>query len=332
MAQKGNDYPRHTIEKSLRIPKGIIEQNAGKDCSDEEAAAFIGIKYNKGPFASELSSCVKYGLLSRPEAGQLSITEICKKILKPQNQSDVIDGYRKALFSAPVFSEVYLNYRGENLPDEEFFTNALTDKFKVPISNVAEFKTIFIDALEISKLIVDSNNKKRILDEIEQSEQSQKSDDKLKALEKDIKLEKGDSCFVMMPFSGIIGTYYEKIFKPSIEKTGLTPLRADDDMFGSGKIIDQIWEGINTSKVLLAELTTRNPNVFYELGIAHTLQKPVVLISSTEDDVPFDLKHIRVIYYDMSDPFWGTKLIDKIAENILSAIKNPKESIVFAKK
>ena len=74
-------------------------------------------------------------------------------------------------------------------------------------------------------------------------------------------------------------------------------------------------------------MTTRNPNVFYELGLAHALQKPVVLVSSNSDDVPFDLKHIRVIYYDVKDPFWGEKLIEKVAENIVSAIKNPEEAI-----
>ena len=79
--------------------------------------------------------------------------------------------------------------------------------------------------------------------------------------------------------------------------------------------------------MLIAELTSRNPNVFYELGLAHALQKPVVLVSSNEDDVPFDLQHIRVIYYDLYDPFWGEKPIDKVAENILSALKNPEEAI-----
>ncbi len=91
--------------------------------------------------------------------------------------------------------------------------------------------------------------------------------------------------------------------------------------------MDQVWAGINNAKVLLAEMTSKNPNVFYELGIAHALQKPVVLVSSNEDDVPFDLKHIRVIYYESSDPFWGQKLLNKVAENILSAIKNPEEAI-----
>ena len=50
-------------------------------------------------------------------------------------------------------------------------------------------------------------------------------------------------------------------------------------------------------------------------------------MSSNEADVPFDLQHIRVIYYDMSDPFWGNKLLEKVAENILSALRNPAEAI-----
>ena len=51
-----------------------------------------------------------------------------------------------------------------------------------------------------------------------------------------------------------------------------------------------------------------------------------MLVSPNGDDVPFDLKHIRVIYYDVTDPFWGNKLLDKVAENILSAIQNPEEA------
>jgi hypothetical protein len=55
----------------------------------------------------------------------------------------------------------------------------------------------------------------------------------------------------------------------------------------------------------------------------------VVLVSSNEADVPFDVRHVRVIYYDVSDPFWGDKLIAKVAENVVSALSNPKEAIQF---
>jgi hypothetical protein len=68
-----------------------------------------------------------------------------------------------------------------------------------------------------------------------------------------------------------------------------------------------------------------------ELGLAHALHKPVVLISSNEAGVPFDVRHVRVIYYELTDPFWGEKLIAKVAENVVSAIRNPIEAIQFQK-
>jgi hypothetical protein len=132
----------------------------------------------------------------------------------------------------------------------------------------------------------------------------------------------------MMPFADPVGGYYKAVYEPAIQKAGLKRVRADDDIFSTGKIIEQVWSGIQTAKVLVAELTGRNPNVFYELGLAHALQKPVVLVSSNEADVPFDIQHIRVIYYNVYDPFWGEKLISKIAENVLSAIQNPGEAIL----
>lgn len=330
MATKSTDYPRHSLEKALRFPNAILEQNAGKSCTDKEAASFCGIKYNAGPIASEIGSSIKYGLLTRPETGKLELSEVAKKILRPQSQNDKIDGYRKAFLSAPGLSDVYMHYRGENLPDDEFFNNALTEKFKIPINKVDEFKSIFLDGVTIAELVSEKDGKKRLLDISDHNgEQHEQIDKNIKKLEKETKISKSDNCFVMMPFAEPIGSYYEKIYKPAIEKAGLLAIRADDEIFGTGKIIDQIWQGINSAKVLIAELTSRNANVFYELGIAHSLKKPVVLISSNEKDVPFDLHHIRVIYYDMTDPFWGQKLIDKIAENILNAIKNPNETIVF---
>ncbi len=100
-----------------------------------------------------------------------------------------------------------------------------------------------------------------------------------------------------------------------------------DEISLPGTISTDIITRIMHSDVVIADVTYPNSNVFYELGLAHAMKKPVVLVSAKEDDVPFDLQHIRVIYYDMSDPFWGNKLIEKVAENILSAIQNPEEAV-----
>lgn len=319
-------FPRHSLEKVLRVPRSILDQNAGKECSDADVAKFLGVKLT-GPTRVEISSALKFGLLERPSSGRLKITAIAKKILRPQEPREELEGLRQAVLKAPEIGEVYLHYRGENLPDQQFFDNALVDTFRIPTAKLAEFKGIFVDTLRKAQLLEEHNGKIRVLDVSQQVAAPEASAETIKKLGKSVSIAPTDTCFVMMPFASPLGGHYTFIYEPAIKKAGLKPMRADDDIFATGKIIDQVWSGLRTARVLVAELTSRNPNVFYELGLAHALKKPVVLVSSNEADVPFDVRHIRVIYYDVNDPFWGEKLMAKVAENVLSALKNPAEAI-----
>lgn len=315
-------YPRHSVEKALRIPRALYEQNAGKPAMREEAVHFAGGAALNGPWGVELSSSQKYGFLE-PVDGKLALTERARRAIAPQSEVDRLAALREAILAAPDFSTVYNYYRGEHLPESQYYTNALVDRFKIPTDKVSEFQQLFDESLRFAELIDDSGPQPRVLDVGRQEgQQGGRAPDGTK-----LAVPAGATCFVMQPFAGALGGYYDTIFKPAINQAGLVPLRADADIFATGKIIDQIWSGINSATVLVAELTSKNPNVFYELGLAHALRKPVVLVSSNEEDVPFDLRHIRVIVYDQADPFWGEKLIDKVADNIKSAIANPEDAI-----
>lgn len=319
-------FPRHSVEKALRIPRAILDQNAGKPCTAKDAAAFVGVKAT-GPFMVEVASATKYGWLDRLDGGKMQPSALAKKAIRPQSDSDQLEAMREAVLKAPEISDLYKHYRGENLPDDEFFKNTAVDTYHVVADKFPEFRQVFLESLDTAKLLTKHGEKLRVVDVAEEKLPESQKDDRIKKLGRQVSISATDSCFIMQPFKPPFGDYYDKIYKPAIEKAGLRPIRADADIFGTGKIIDQIWSGINAAKVLVAELTSRNPNVFYELGLAHALRKPVVLVSSNEADVPFDLQHIRVIYYDVNDPFWGTKLIEKVAENILSALRNPAEAI-----
>jgi hypothetical protein len=329
-------FPKHSISKCLRIPIAILEQNAGKECTYRAAARFAGIGYT-GDIGVEISSALKYGLLERVGTGTVKPTDLVRRIVRPQEPSDKRSALQECVLKAPVISDVYKHYRGENLPDDlTFLGNTARDTFNVPGDRVADFVSVFIESLKDSELIEDVNGKERVIDITHTPDGTGKviaisTEDHLKKVAKGVSVSSSETCFVMMPFVEPLGGYYASLYEPAIRKAGLTAIRADTDIFGTGKIIDQIWAGINNAKVLLAELTGRNPNVLYELGIAHALRKPVVLVSSNEADVPFDVRHVRVIYYQMTDPFWGDKLIAKVAENIVSAIRNPVEAIMFEK-
>lgn len=105
-----------------------------------------------------------------------------------------------------------------------------------------------------------------------------------------------DLCFVLMPFRDDLRPVYDDHVKRTVEGLGLRCRRADD-IFRNTAIIEDIWEQINEARVIIADLTGKNPNVFYEVGIAHTVGKDVVLITQSIDDVPFDLRHLRHIQY-----------------------------------
>src|SRR5262249_7068498 len=135
---RGN-FPRHAVDKSLRVPSLILAQNAGKPCSDSQAAQYAGLQSYKGRFSVEIGSAIKYGFLSRPKQGTIEVTTLARKALRPQEPNDKIDAMREAILKAPDIGDVYKHYRGENLPDQEFLDNALRDKFAIPADKVSDF-------------------------------------------------------------------------------------------------------------------------------------------------------------------------------------------------
>jgi hypothetical protein len=130
------------------------------------------------------------------------------------------------------------------------------------------------------------------------------------------------TCFTIMPFGQPFDTYYERIYKPAIKAAGLEPHRVDD-LFAPSHIVGDIWRYTTGAAVLLGDLTGKNANVFYELGLAHAIQKPVVMVAATIDDVPFDLRGLRVQVYDKNVPDWGARLEKAITSSLLEVLANP---------
>jgi len=121
-------------------------------------------------------------------------------------------------------------------------------------------------------------------------------------------------CFVLMPFDKTFRRVYKEAIKPAVRKVGLKCRRADD-IFGVRPIVQDIWEHINRAKVVVADLTDRNPNVFYEVGLSHALAKRVVLLAQKPQDVPFDIKHIRYVLYK-NDTSGRGKLLKALSKTI----------------
>lgn len=107
--------------------------------------------------------------------------------------------------------------------------------------------------------------------------------------------------FMMMPFRDSLNPVYEDFVKRAVQDTGLT-IKRGDDPFSHHDIMREIWSMIYNSRFVIADCTGRNPNVFYELGIAHTLGKPAIMITQNIEDVPFDVRGKRVLVYEYTPP------------------------------
>ena len=117
--------------------------------------------------------------------------------------------------------------------------------------------------------------------------------------------------FVLMPFKQPFDSYFSEIFRPALESAGYAVGRADD-LYAPHPIMLDVQESILGADLLLCEMSGRNPNVFYELGLAHAIGKPVILVSRDDGDIPFDLRHVRVLTYQPELPRWDVMLRDKI--------------------
>jgi len=100
---------------------------------------------------------------------------------------------------------------------------------------------------------------------------------------------------VMMPFDLEFNAVYDSI-RQAAENLDLRCRRADD-IWENAAIIQDVVSLIDRSRVVICDCTGRNPNVFYEVGIAHTLGREVILVAQNENDIPFDLRHLRYVRY-----------------------------------
>ena len=104
------------------------------------------------------------------------------------------------------------------------------------------------------------------------------------------------SVFLIMPFEEEFDSVYVDFLKPTLEEIGFEVIRADD-IQDQQNILKSVVDGINRNDLIVADLTANNPNVFYELGLAHALRKPVILVTQSINEVPFDLKSYRLLEY-----------------------------------
>jgi hypothetical protein len=124
-------------------------------------------------------------------------------------------------------------------------------------------------------------------------------------------------CMVVMPFANDFDEIYHSVFVPAC-RTQQVECRRVDERAIPGSITGDIVNGIMDADLVLADLTGQNANVFYELGIAHALNKHVITVCQSVDDVPFDLRSYRVLTY--SKTFAGAARLREDLERVIAEL------------
>ena len=130
------------------------------------------------------------------------------------------------------------------------------------------------------------------------------------------------TCFVIMPFAKAFDPVF-RLIQASLGTTLGFSCTRTDELLGGGNIIEDILRGIAKSEIVLPDLSGRNPNVYYELGLAH-MSKPVekvILLSQELDSIPFDLRQYRNLVYSRSSA--GLRSLGKRLEGYVAAVATP---------
>jgi hypothetical protein len=137
-------------------------------------------------------------------------------------------------------------------------------------------------------------------------------------------------CFIVMPFSSDWSNDVHRTLADACRASSIQPVRGDD-LFTPTDILVDIWHSINSADFVIADITGRNANVLYELGIAHTLAKPVLIVSRNAADIPIDLGTRRVILYGQTGADWADDLgikVSRAIREIVSLYRLPVEDVV----
>jgi hypothetical protein len=123
--------------------------------------------------------------------------------------------------------------------------------------------------------------------------------------------------FVAMQFGEPYDTIYRTVIRPKAQQLGFELLRIDE-VNRPGIIFQDIQKKIDDATVVIAEITAPNQNVYYEVGYAHALNKPTILLAQRGKELPFDIRSYRVIFYD--DSIGGKPLVERTLREHLHAI------------
>jgi hypothetical protein len=310
-------YPGRTLEDCIKVVEAIKTQNAGNPWPPDEIAKAVKIKSRSSNLAEIIRSANLYKLVDGTyRAATISLSELGRKLAYPQNDDELKQARKDALFSVDLFKKVILHYKDGQIPESPFVNNTLTREFKLPAEFHDEFLRILRKNLEYVGGVSGWTSSAAAVPDAPPRGKSN-----IASLSKTTL-----RAFVIMPFverevggrsEGFFKEVYASIIKPACERAGFEPHTAERK--GSDIIHTTILREILEADIVVADLTDHNPNVMFELGLRMAMgKKPVCIIKSKDTGSIFDVDHVLRVH-EYSQNLWAStveKDIPELAEHI----------------
>lgn len=133
-------------------------------------------------------------------------------------------------------------------------------------------------------------------------------------------IEDSPTCFTVMQFTDEFNVLYQDVICPVCELYGYKVIRGDD-FYTSGQIMEDVTQSIRSAALIIADVTPDNANVFYEVGFAHAIGKPTILLSDRKRErLPFDISGFRTLFYD--NTIGGKAVVEARLKQHLEALRS----------
>ncbi len=317
-------FPRTTFEEALVLGNAIQEHGGGQ----KVRRTTLFEKLDKSPDSSTSRSLVtnsgKYGITTGGyQAESLELTDDGMKATDPEtgDKEKLRARFDLAIRKVPAFSHLYESLKGKRVPSPEVMRDSLADA-NIDDSHRKEAVDLFLENAKYLGLLRTTAGAERIapveqvLEGIPQETRNSfpvgDGNGTTRSAENGgapISISYDNVCFVIAPI-GSEGTeerkhsdmVLEALINRALEADKLTVIRADR-IGDPGMITGQVINYLLRSKLVIADLSFHNPNVFYELAIRHMVGLPTVHLIRAEDSIPFDVKDFRTLVIDTYDKY-----------------------------
>ena len=345
--RKTKPFPVVSFEDALEVGNAIQKYASGEKVRRITLFDHLGKSPDSGPSRQLITNSNKYKIttggyqaefLELTEKGRIATSEEVSERDKIAAQIEL------AITNIHPFNFLYEKFNGNRLPSKQVLIDTLKETDITDQEVAEECVDLFIVNINHLDLLKVVSGSERIIS-IEHRLEETNADDGIGSSYSDedkkssslVATEIGknfdSACFYITPIGDENSEqrkhsdlFFGSIIEPVVEKFNLQLVRSDK-ISKPGLINTQIIEYLLKSKLVIADLSFHNPNVFYELAIRHMCRRPIVQIKRNIDRIPFDIQQVRTISIDTTDIYSLVPKLEtyksEISSQIRSALENP---------